>query len=143
MESILSIFIICCTSFIGPSMGVYEDELNYCPPTPNCVSSQSWKYNVLHKSSPYVYKESREEAYKKLYDYFMKLENVNIRKETNADYIRVFYFTKVFRFPDKVEFYFEKDTNKIQVRSASVFGIWDIFHNRARVEWIRKDMGWE
>ncbi|NBU97171.1 MAG: DUF1499 domain-containing protein, partial [Spirochaetia bacterium] len=53
------------------------------------------------------------------------------------------YFTKVFRFPDKVEFYFEKDTNKIQVRSASVFGIWDIFHNRARIEWIRRDMGWE
>lgn len=143
MEGVLGIFLLCCTSFLGPSMGVYDGELNYCPLTPNCVSSQSWKYNPIHKIPPYLYTESREIAYRRLYEYLDKLENVSIRKETNIDYIRVYYFTKVFRFPDKVEFYFEKDSKLIQVRSASVFGVWDIFHNRVRLEWIRRDLDWK
>ncbi len=55
MEPILTFLLICCSSFIGPSMGVYEGELNYCPPTPNCVSSQSWNWNPIHSIKPYTY----------------------------------------------------------------------------------------
>jgi uncharacterized protein (DUF1499 family) len=137
MDPILNFLIICCTSFIGPSMGISDNSLNYCPPTPNCVSSESWKYNLLHHIDPIYYKSDRAKVYNSLYKYLSEKENVNIRKETDENYIRVFYFTKIFRFPDKVEFFFPKDSQTIQIRSASVFGIFDFFHNRVRLELIR------
>ncbi|MCB1143676.1 MAG: DUF1499 domain-containing protein [Leptospiraceae bacterium] len=143
MNSVLTVFLICCSSFIGPGMGVDESELNFCPPTPNCVSSQSWKYNYLHKIREYEYSGSKEDAYEKLYKYLDDKENVSVREESDQDYIRVYYFTKILRFPDKVEFYFPKDTNKIQIRSASVFGIFDFFHNRVRLELIRSELGFD
>ena len=63
-EPILTFLLICCSSFIGPRIGIYDGELNYCPPT-------------------------------------------------------------------------------VQIRSASVFGIFDIFHNRIRLEYIRNELNWK
>ncbi|MCB1179366.1 MAG: DUF1499 domain-containing protein [Leptospiraceae bacterium] len=124
-------------------MGVYDGELNYCPPTPNCASSQSWKFNPLHKISSYKYKEPKEESYQKLLNKFNSMENVKVMEAQENKYLRVYYFTKVFRFPDKVEFLWEEKEPLIQIRSASVFGIFDFFHNRVRLELIRKEFEWE
>jgi uncharacterized protein (DUF1499 family) len=124
-------------------MGIYEGELNYCPPTPNCVSSQSWDYNYLHSIAPYRYKISKENSYANLYRILEEKENVKIMESIPNRYIRVYYFTKVFRFPDKVEFLWDENEPKIQIRSASVFGIFDFFHNRIRLELIRKEMQFE
>ncbi|MCB1156912.1 MAG: DUF1499 domain-containing protein [Leptospiraceae bacterium] len=144
MEQAAIIFFICCSSFIGPRTGVYENELNYCPPTPNCVSSQSWKWNYIHNIRPYTYKDlNREEAFQKLKTLLDSKENVHLAEVQEGKYIKTYYFTKVFRFPDKVEFLFDESKPEVQVRSASVFGIWDIFHNRIRIEYIRRELGWE
>ena len=143
MEGIAGIFIICCLSFLGPSTGVEDGELHGCPISPNCISSQSWKYNFIHKTSPYHYKESRSEAYQKILRLLDGRENVYVAEKRENEYIRTIYFTKVFRFPDKVEFYFEPNTNVIQVRSQSIVGLWDIMANRIRIEWIRKDLAFE
>jgi len=143
-EPILTFLLICCSSFIGPRMGVYDGELNYCPPTPNCVSSQSWKWNPLHSIKPYTYENiSREEAFNKLKTLLDSKENVHVTSDPNNYYIKTFYFTKVFRFPDKVEFLFDEKTPTVQIRSASVFGIFDIFHNRVRLEYIRRELDWK
>ena len=120
-EPILTFLLICCSSFLGPRTGVYDGELNYCPPTPNCVSSQSWNWNPIHNIK----------------------ENVHVMADREKFYIKTFYFTKVFRFPDKVEFLFEEHTPTVQIRSASVFGIFDIFHNRIRLEYIRNELNWK
>ncbi|MBL0264932.1 MAG: DUF1499 domain-containing protein [Leptospiraceae bacterium] len=81
-EPILTFLLICCSSFIGPRMGVYDGELNYCPPTPNCVSSQSWKWNPLHSIKPYTYENiSREEAFNKLKSLLNSKENVHVTSD--------------------------------------------------------------
>ncbi len=141
MENALYIIAICCMSFFGPYTGKEEGNLKSCTISPNCVSSESWKYNLLYKVNPYKYSESKNEAFKKLLNYFENKENVFMVEAKEFEYIRVIYFTKIFRFPDKVEFLF-KDEN-IQVRSQSVFGFTDFFANRIRIYSIRKDMNWE
>ena len=133
---------VCCLSFLGPYTGVDEGKLHGCGLAPNCVSSESWTYNYIFKVSPYQYSESKPEAFQKLLKYFREKENVYVAEVRDNEYLRLIYFTKVFRFPDKVEFFFDSDS-KVQVRSQSVFGFWDIFANRIRVRSIRKEMGWE
>lgn len=142
-EPILTFLLICCSSFIGPRTGIYEGELNYCPPTPNCVSSQSWKWNPVHSIKPYSYGSlTREEAFEKLKILLDGKENVQVIADSKNFYIKTLYFTKVLRFPDKVEFLFDEQSPTVQIRSASVFGLFDIFHNRIRLEYIRKELDW-
>lgn len=143
-EPILTFLLICCSSFVGPRTGIYDGELNYCPPTPNCVSSQSWNWNPIHNIKPYRYENTtRQDAFEQLKTLLDSKENVHVMADPEKFYIKTFYFTKVFRFPDKVEFLFEEQTPTVQIRSASVFGIFDIFHNRVRLEYIRNELNWK
>ncbi|MCW7462823.1 DUF1499 domain-containing protein [Leptospira limi] len=141
MEAALGLFFICCMSVLSPFSGVEEGELRGCPPSPNCVSSQSMKYNFVHKVDPIVYSTSREEAYKRISKFFRESENIYISEEKEGEYIRIIFFTKVFRFPDRVEVYFPNDKNEVQVRSQSLLGLWDIFANRRRVNSFREILG--
>jgi uncharacterized protein (DUF1499 family) len=143
LEQIGIALLICCSSFIGPRSGNFDGKLNYCPPTPNCVSSESFKYNPLHKISSLRYEGiTSEEAFQKLKTLLDSKENVHI-KIAEQGYIKTYYFTKVLRFPDTVEFLFVENSNEVQIRSQSWFGIWDVFHNRIRLEYIRKELGWK
>lgn len=143
MEAALGVFFICCMSVLSPFSGVDNGELRGCPPSPNCVSSQSMKYNFVHKVDPIVYSSSREEAYKRISKYFHESENIFISEEKEGEYIRIIFFTKVFRFPDRVEVYFPSDKKEAQVRSQSILGLWDIFANRRRVNTFREILGKE
>ena len=138
MEAALGVFFICCMSVLSPFSGVDDGELRGCPPSPNCVSSQSMKYNFIHKVDPISYSTSREIAFKRISDYFHHSENIYISEEKEGEYIRIIFFTKVFRFPDRVEIYFPIDKNEAQVRSQSLIGLWDIFANRRRVNAFRE-----
>ncbi|WP_244241694.1 DUF1499 domain-containing protein [Leptospira jelokensis] len=138
MEAALGVFFICCMSVLSPFSGVDEGELRGCPPSPNCVSSQSMKYNFIHKVNPISYSTSREVAFQTISKYFHESENIYISEEKEGEYIRIIFFTKVFRFPDRVEVYFPEGTNEMQVRSQSTLGLWDVFANRRRVNKFRE-----
>lgn len=143
MEAALGVFFICCMSVLSPFSGVDDGELRGCPPSPNCVSSQSMKYNFIHKVDPIEYSTSKEVAFKRISEYFHQSENIYISEEKEGEYIRIIFFTKVFRFPDRVEIYFPNDKKEAQVRSQSILGLWDIFANRRRVNVFREILGKE
>lgn len=138
METALGIFMICCMSVLSPFSGVKDGELHGCPPSPNCISSQSWKYNYIHMVEPLIYTGERSLAFQKLKDFIDQSENIHIDEIREQEYIRLTYFTKVFRFPDQVELYFPKDKSYIQIRSHSWIGFWDVFANRIRKEKLQK-----
>ncbi|PJZ45651.1 DUF1499 domain-containing protein [Leptospira brenneri] len=138
MESAITVFFLCCMSVLSPFSGVSNGELNGCPPSPNCVSSQSMQYNFVHKVDPITYTTSRKIAYERISKYFHEAENIWIREEKEGEYIRVIFFTKVFRFPDRVEIYFPEGKAEAQIRSQSILGLWDIFANRRRVGQLRE-----
>ena len=105
MEPILTFLLICCSSFIGPSMCVYEGELNYCPPTPNCVSSQSWNWNPIHSIKPYTYTKRQKKLPIRFqnshifgvweYPIFYKTGNYFWRRVNNNFFIGVFSLQKI------------------------------------------------
>lgn len=138
MEAALGVFFICCMSVLSPFSGVDDGELRGCPPSPNCVSSQSMKYNFVHKVDPISYSTSKEVAYRRISEYFRQSENIYISEEKEGEYLRIIFFTKVFRFPDRVEVYFPEGKNEVQVRSQSILGLWDVFANRRRVNAFRE-----
>ncbi len=138
MEAGIGIFIICCMSLLSPFSGVKEGELRGCSPAPNCISSQSWKYNYVHNVSPLLYEGDRKLAFSKLYAFIQNSENIHLDEVVSDEYIRVTYFTKVFRFPDRVELYFPPNEQIVQIRSHSWIGLWDVFANRIRKVKLQK-----
>ncbi|MEM7182440.1 MAG: DUF1499 domain-containing protein [Spirochaetota bacterium] len=137
---LLGIFITCCMSVLSPFSGITSDEkLHGCTPSPNCVSSASWRYNFIHYTSPIKYQYSQKEAFQRLHSYLQNSENVYLEEVRPLKYIRATYFTKVLRFPDRIELFFPSHTKKeIHVRSHSWLGFWDFFANRRRIQRFRK-----
>lgn len=56
------------------------------------------------------------------------------------NYLYVQFTTCVMRFVDDAEFWFDPQSNVVQVRSASRLGKSDLGVNRQRIEWIRKQL---
>lgn len=101
LEYVLGIFLICCGSFLGPGTGIEDGELHGCPPTPNCVSSESWKYNYIHKIEPIYYMQSREETYHFLAAKFDGMENVYVSEKKKMNTYEWFILRKFLGFPTK------------------------------------------
>ena len=137
---LLGIFITCCMSVLSPFSGLSsEEKLHGCAPSPNCTSSASWKYNFIHYTNPIKYHYSQKEAFQRLHSYLQNSENVHLEEVKPLSYIRATYFTKVLRFPDRIELFFPSNRKKeIQVRSHSWLGFWDFFANRRRIHRFRK-----
>ncbi|HRF03101.1 DUF1499 domain-containing protein [Accumulibacter sp.] len=58
--------------------------------------------------------------------------------DSRADYLYVQYTTRVLKFVDDVEFWFDPGNKVIQVRSASRIGRSDLGTNRQRIEALRQ-----
>ncbi len=116
------------------NLGVKEGKLAECPPSPNCVSSQST--DATHKIEPLAYDSTPEEAFSKLKDVIQSQENAKIVAE-EKNYLYAQFTSKIMGFVDDVEFYLDKDANAIQVRSASRLGESDLGVNRNRIETVR------
>jgi len=121
-----------------PTLGINNGNLNDCPNSPNCVSSQA--QDDGHSIQAISFSGSPEEAKTRI------LKIINQMKRTKViasddNYILAEFTTLIFRWVDDIEFYFPKsDTNQtiIQVRSASRTGRSDFGVNRKRVEEFRE-----
>ena len=104
-----------------------------CPDRPNCVSTRS--LSPKHSIEPFKYKGQMEAAQKKLLSVIAGIPRTRIiTKEKH--FIHVEFISKIFRFVDDVEFYFDKK-GIISFRSASRWGYSDLGVNRERMETIR------
>ena len=61
-------------------------------------------------------------------------------EERTDSYIRALTHTKVFRFPDVIEFRLDRDAKIIHMRSCSGVGIVDLGVNRRRMESLRLEL---
>ena len=123
-----------CSGTRSDNMGVQNGKLLPCPPTPNCVSSQSTDKG--HAIEPLRYSSSTPEAMAALKQIVQQMKRTTIVKETN-DYLYVEFTSAMWRFVDDVEFWFDENTHTIHVRSASRKGKSDLGVNRKRIEEIR------
>jgi len=119
---------------VPTDLGVTDGKLKQCPPSPNCVVSQT--EDETHYIEPLEYKGDRTSAY----DNFLKVLSVvpdTVVVEKTDNYIRTESRSKIMGFVDDAEFYFPEDENIVQWRSASRLGESDLGVNRRRLEQIR------
>ncbi len=118
-----------------PQLGVKNGRLKEMPSTPNAVSSQT---TVKGKFVPaWPYNGSKEQAKKNVLGMLKSYEGVRI-VQVSHNYIYAVETSKLMRFKDDIEFYFNDAAQQIEFRSASRVGYSDQGVNRKRYEEMRK-----
>ena len=115
-------------------LGHVNGKLKDCPGTPNCVSTQS--ADEMHLIEPIKFEGTLENAKEKIIKIIESLPRTKIIKEDH-NYIHATFTSKIMKFVDDVEFYFDAENALIHFRSASRVGISDMGVNRKRMEEIR------
>ncbi|MBD2694031.1 DUF1499 domain-containing protein [Anabaena catenula] len=116
------------------NLGVQSGKLAPCPSSPNCVSSQA--SDSLHQIAPLSFTSTPEQALANLRTLIQFLPRTKIITETE-DYLYAEFKSALMGFVDDVEFYLDRNSNIIHVRSASRLGYGDLGVNRQRIEEIR------
>lgn len=111
-----------------------KGQLKKLPATPNCVSSQT--NQKKKRVDPLPYCGTAEQSKAKLLAYLTAQPRVKVKKD-RPDYLYVVYTSKLWRFKDDVEFYFDDDSRLIQFRSGSRLGYSDMGVNRQRYNDIK------
>lgn len=127
----LVLFLSSCSGTMPDNLGVNAGKLIECPGSPNCVNTQSTV--EAEQMSPLSYSGSMADAKAKLIKVIEGQGRTKIVKQTDS-YIHAEFKTKIMRFVDDVEFYFDDTNKQIHFRSASRLGHSDLGLNRERME---------
>ena len=114
------------------NLGVKDGQLTACPGTPNCVNSQATDTQSKIEPLPDV---SIAEI-KKVVE---GMERTTVIEETD-NYLYAEFKSKLMGYVDDVEFYRDRESGVVHVRSASRLGKSDLGVNRKRVEEIRSKL---
>ncbi|MBT2570756.1 FAD-dependent oxidoreductase [Planococcus sp. ISL-110] len=116
---------------VKPKLGVKNGRLKKMPSTPNGVSSQSISKAKYVPALPY--NGSKSDAKKNLIGMLKGYEGVTI-VQNDENYVYAVATTKMMRFKDDLEFYFNDAAQWIEFRSASRVGYSDAGANRQRYD---------
>jgi uncharacterized protein (DUF1499 family) len=131
----IGLFLLNLTAVRPSNLGVHEGRLSPCPSSPNCVSTQA--SDQEHWIAPLSVSAESPSPIETLADIVRTLPRATIVEQSN-NYLRAEFRSRIFRFCDDVEFYFEAESNRVHFRSASRVGHSDLGVNRERMELIRK-----
>jgi uncharacterized protein (DUF1499 family) len=115
------------------NLGVKDGRLAPPKSTPNCVSSQADPADAEHYIAPIPYKGDAMAAVRKAVE---GMTDATVIRQ-DGGYLYAEYRTRLMRFVDDVEFFYDEKAGVIHVRSASRLGRRDMGVNRARVESLR------
>jgi uncharacterized protein (DUF1499 family) len=118
------------------ALGIADDRLMPCPPTPNCVASQGDQADAEHYVAPIRFRADAQSAWTALLDAVRGSGRAEVVAE-RPGYLHAEFSSRVLGFVDDVEFQLDAGTRHIHVRSASRLGRGDFGVNRARIEAIR------
>jgi uncharacterized protein (DUF1499 family) len=120
---------------LGP--GIVEGRLAPCPNKPNCVSSQAAASDQRHYIEALSYRGEPAQARARLEQVIagLKRARVVVRED---HYWRAEFKSALWRFVDDVEFLFDDNARRIDIRSAARVGYSDFGVNRRRMEEIRR-----
>ena len=122
-------------------LGTRDGRLKPPSMTPNSVSSQAGLYpdhpqRAYAQIAPLPVRGSGPETIERLRRIVEAMEGAKVVK-ADSGYLYAQYTSKMMKFVDDAEFWFDPRSNVIQVRSASRLGRSDFGVNRARIEAIR------
>jgi uncharacterized protein (DUF1499 family) len=114
------------------NLGVKDGRLAPCKRTPNCVSSQADPQDREHYIASIAFRGAVAELRKAV----QSMERATVIK-TEGNYLQAEFRTKLMRYVDDVELFYDERAGVVHVRSASRLGRRDFGVNRARVEKLR------
>ena len=127
-----------CSGTKPLDIGVKDGQFRDCPSSPNCVSTQTT--SKKHKMNPIPYTQSLEEAKAKLLQVIADIPRTTVT-ENKDNYIHSEFKSKLMKYVDDVEFYFDDKQKVIHFRSASRKGYSDLGVNRKRMTAVTEAFG--
>lgn len=109
--------------------------LFWCPPLPNCASTESW-VPYLHGTDPFILKMPMNEAWPIVLATVKEMERTDVSTQWDG-YLYAKAYSRVFHFLDFLEVLAVPEENRLAVRSSSMLGITDFWVNYRRVERLR------
>jgi len=126
-----------CSGKRPDAIGMGPSGLSGCPKSPNCVSSEA-KYKQ-HAIESFCLKGDPNVSWLLIQDEIASIPVWVIITATD-NYIHVECKSRIFRFIDDLELYFNSSNGSISIRSASRIGYSDFGANRRRVELLRSKL---
>jgi len=115
------------------NLGVKDGRLAPCKRTPNCVSSQADAADHEHYIAPIVFRGAAASLRRAA----ESMERATVIK-AEGNYLYAEYRTRLLRYVDDLELYYDDKQGLVHVRSASRLGRRDFGVNRNRVEALRR-----
>lgn len=131
----LGLLLLSLTASAPGNLGVRNGRLAPCPSSPNCVSTQA--EDREHWIAPISVTFQDPPVIELLAELVREMPRTKIVEQSDV-YLRAEFRSRIFRFCDDVEFYYEKDSGRVHFRSASRVGHSDLGVNRTRMEQIRE-----
>ena len=124
--------------------GVRDGRLRPPSPTPNSVSSQASQYleagqRTYASVAPLPLKGTGPATIARIKSIVQGMNGAEVVK-SEPDYLYAQFTTRVMKYVDDVEFWFDPSAQAVHVRSASRLGSRDFGVNRDRVEAIRAQL---
>ena len=114
------------------NLGVTDGRLAPCKRTPNCVSSQADPADREHYIAPVAFRGSMADLRRAV----ESMERATVIK-AERNYLHAEFRTRLLRYVDDVELYYDERQGVVHVRSASRLGRRDFGVNRKRIERLR------
>ena len=124
-----------CSGKRSDEIGIDSSGLRGCPKSPNCVSSEA--KDEQHAIESFRLKGNPKASWPLIRDEIVSIPGWTIVTAT-GNYIHVECKSRIFRFVDDLELYFNSSNGIISIRSASRVGYSDFGANRRRVERLRR-----
>lgn len=131
----LILFIVSgCSGKRPDATGSGPSGLSGCPKSPNCVSSEAT--DEQHAVEPFRLKGDPNRSWPLIRDQIASMPGWTMVTATDT-YLLVECKSRIFRFIDDLELYFNSSNGIISIRSVSRVGYSDFGANRRRVELLR------
>ena len=118
------------------TLGVKDGRLAPCKRTPNCVSSQADPADGEHYIAPLAFRGSMQDL-RKAVEGMERATVISVER----NYLYAEFRSRLMRYVDDVELYYDERAALVHVRSASRLGRRDFGVNRNRIEALRRIIG--
>ena len=123
---------------MGPTpTGLKEGKFEPCPAAPHCVSTQSRNPDQFIEPLAYPAGTGKEALMEKLLAHVKSMKRTKVVSAAD-NYLHFQVSSRLMRFKDDVEVYFDDQARLIHFRSSSRLGYYDFKVNRRRVEALQK-----
>jgi uncharacterized protein (DUF1499 family) len=126
-----------CSGNRPDGIGIGPSGLSGCPKSPNCVSSEA--KDEQHAIASFRLKGDPNASWPLIQDQVASMPGWTVVTSTD-NYLHVECKSRIFRFVDDLELYFNSSNGIISIRSASRIGYSDFGANRRRVELLRSEL---